>query len=75
MKAAGLKEIEAAKQDGRWQQAYDSPKNMIVPGDFLKELENDSKAKTFLKRSAKQIYIQSLSGFRRRRSQKQGKSE
>ena len=47
MKAAGLKEIEAAKQDGRWQQAYDSPKNMIVPEDFLKELENDSKAKTF----------------------------
>ena len=47
MKAAGLKEIEAAKQDGRWQQAYDSPKNMTVPEDFLKELEKDSKAKTF----------------------------
>jgi len=47
MKPAGLKEIEAAKRDGRWQQAYDSPKNMTVPEDFLKELEKDSKAKTF----------------------------
>ncbi|MBA4183534.1 MAG: bacteriocin-protection protein, YdeI/OmpD-associated family [Acidobacteria bacterium] len=34
MKAAGLKEIEAAKQDGRWQQAYNSPKNMTVPETF-----------------------------------------
>ncbi len=47
MKAAGLKEIEAAKQDGRWQQAYDSPKNMTVSEDFLRELEKDSKAKSF----------------------------
>jgi uncharacterized protein YdeI (YjbR/CyaY-like superfamily) len=26
MKAAGLKEVERAKNDGRWKDAYDSPK-------------------------------------------------
>ncbi len=47
MKAAGLKEVEAAKQDGRWQVAYDSQKDTTIPEDFLKELEKDHKAKTF----------------------------
>ncbi len=47
MKAAGLKVIEAAKQDGRWQQAYDSQKNLTIPEDFLEKLEKDSKAKSF----------------------------
>ena len=47
MQPAGFAEIEAAKRDGRWHQAYDSPKNMVVPDDFLRELEKDSKAKTF----------------------------
>jgi uncharacterized protein YdeI (YjbR/CyaY-like superfamily) len=31
MHAAGLAEIEAAKRDGRWEQAYDSPSNMKMP--------------------------------------------
>ncbi len=47
MKPAGLKAIEAAKKDGRWERAYDSPKNMIVPKDFLKELSKNRKAKEF----------------------------
>ena len=47
MKAAGTKEIEAAKLDGRWQRAYDSHKNMTLPEDFLKELEQDPQAKAF----------------------------
>lgn len=47
MQPAGFAEIEAAKQDGRWQQAYDSPKNVVIPDDFLQELEKDSKAKVF----------------------------
>ena len=47
MKAAGLKEIEAAKNDGRWEQAYDSPKTMEIPEDLLKELSKNKKAKTF----------------------------
>jgi uncharacterized protein YdeI (YjbR/CyaY-like superfamily) len=47
MKPAGLMTVEAAKADGRWQQAYDSPKNMTVPDTFLKLLDENKKAKEF----------------------------
>lgn len=47
MKESGLKEVERAKADGRWQQAYDSPTNMKVPEDFLKEISKNKKAKEF----------------------------
>ncbi len=43
----GLKEIERAKKDGRWDAAYDSPKNMTVPEDFLQELKKDADAFAF----------------------------
>ena len=49
MTSAGLKEIESAKKDGRWDRAYDSPKNMEVPADFLQELRKDKKAYAFFK--------------------------
>jgi uncharacterized protein YdeI (YjbR/CyaY-like superfamily) len=49
MKPEGLKEIEAAKADGRWERAYDSPANAEIPKDFLKELSKDPKAKQFFK--------------------------
>jgi len=47
MQPAGLLQVEAAKRDGRWQQAYDSPKNMVVPDDFLKALAKNKKAHAF----------------------------
>ncbi len=47
MTPAGLKEIETAKADGRWEQAYDSPAAMQMPQDFLKELSKNKKAKAF----------------------------
>ena len=47
MTPRGLKEIEAAKSDGRWEKAYDSPANMEVPEDFLQELAMHPKAKGF----------------------------
>jgi uncharacterized protein YdeI (YjbR/CyaY-like superfamily) len=47
MHPAGLREVEAAKADGRWHQAYDSPKDMNIPEDFLKELSRNKKAKKF----------------------------
>lgn len=49
MQPAGLLEIEKAKQDGRWERAYDSPKNMVIPEDFLKELAKNQKAEAFFK--------------------------
>jgi uncharacterized protein YdeI (YjbR/CyaY-like superfamily) len=47
MKPAGLKQIEAAKKDGRWGRAYDSPSKMTIPNDFMNELEKNKKAQTF----------------------------
>jgi uncharacterized protein YdeI (YjbR/CyaY-like superfamily) len=47
MQPAGLKEIEAAKADGRWDAAYASPKNAEVPEDFQAELEKHPQAKAF----------------------------
>ena len=49
MRAAGGKQVAAAKADGRWEQAYDSQSNMVVPADFLKELAKNKKAETFFK--------------------------
>lgn len=45
MKPAGLKAIETAKQDGRWEAAYASQKNMAIPEDFQAALDNNKKAK------------------------------
>lgn len=47
MHSAGLAEVEAAKSDGRWKKAYDSPKDMNMPEDFLKELSRNKKAQKF----------------------------
>ena len=47
MAAAGLKEVEAAKADGRWSRAYDSFGKATVPDDFLKELAQNKKAYAF----------------------------
>jgi uncharacterized protein YdeI (YjbR/CyaY-like superfamily) len=47
MKPSGLKAAEAAKADGRWDMAYDSPGNMSIPEDFLLELSKDKKAFAF----------------------------
>lgn len=35
MQPSGLKEMENAKKDGRWDKAYDSPGKMEIPADFL----------------------------------------
>jgi uncharacterized protein YdeI (YjbR/CyaY-like superfamily) len=47
METAGMQQVELARADGRWQQAYDSPKNMKVPEDFLEQLSTNKKAKAF----------------------------
>jgi uncharacterized protein YdeI (YjbR/CyaY-like superfamily) len=47
MKPAGLKAIEAAKQDGRWEAAYASQKNMGIPEDFQAALGKNKKALKF----------------------------
>jgi uncharacterized protein YdeI (YjbR/CyaY-like superfamily) len=40
---AGLRQMEAAKRDGRWEAAYASPRNMEVPPDLEAALQADSR--------------------------------
>ena len=47
MRPAGLNAIERAKQDGRWEAAYASQKNVSVPEDFQAALDRNKKAKAF----------------------------
>jgi uncharacterized protein YdeI (YjbR/CyaY-like superfamily) len=47
MKAAGLKAIESAKQDGRWAVAYDSQRKAAVPDDFQTALDQNASARAF----------------------------
>lgn len=47
MMPAGLAAIERARQNGRWEAAYDSPGNATVPSDFQAELDRHPKAKAF----------------------------
>jgi uncharacterized protein YdeI (YjbR/CyaY-like superfamily) len=47
MKPAGLAEVERAKQDGRWAQAYDSPSRATVPDDLVAAMAKNARASTF----------------------------
>lgn len=47
MHAAGLAEVERAQKDGRWDAAYSSPKNIVIPPDFKRALSRSPKAKAF----------------------------
>jgi uncharacterized protein YdeI (YjbR/CyaY-like superfamily) len=47
MKPAGLLAVAAAKADGRWHTAYDSPRNARPPEDFVKALGKNKQAKAF----------------------------
>ena len=47
MRPAGLREVERAKADGRWEAAYDSPSNLTVPQDLADALEANPEAKAF----------------------------
>lgn len=47
MRPAGLREVEMAKADGRWQAAYDGAKSMEVPPELARALAKDRKARAF----------------------------
>jgi uncharacterized protein YdeI (YjbR/CyaY-like superfamily) len=47
MKPAGLNAIEAARQDGRWDAAYASQKNISIPEDFQAALDENREASKF----------------------------
>jgi uncharacterized protein YdeI (YjbR/CyaY-like superfamily) len=47
MKSAGLKAIEAAKENGSWESAYDSPRSAEVPTDLQAALDASPRAREF----------------------------
>jgi uncharacterized protein YdeI (YjbR/CyaY-like superfamily) len=47
MSERGMREVERAKADGRWEAAYESQKNMTVPPDLERELDADPAAREF----------------------------
>lgn len=47
MKPPGLEQIERAKQDGRWEAAYDSPSRATVPEDLSAALAANPRAAAF----------------------------
>ena len=47
MQPAGLREVERAKEDGRWDAAYDAPSTSTVPDDLRRELDRHPEAAAF----------------------------
>jgi uncharacterized protein YdeI (YjbR/CyaY-like superfamily) len=47
MKPAGLEQVECAKKDGRWDDAYDSMSGSTVPSDLQAALDRNARAKAF----------------------------
>lgn len=50
MMPSGLKEVEEAKKDGRWEIAYGSQVDFELPADFLSEVNKNKKTKEFLEK-------------------------
>lgn len=47
MTPAGLREVERAKADGRWEQAYEPQSRVTVPEDLARALERNERAREF----------------------------
>jgi uncharacterized protein YdeI (YjbR/CyaY-like superfamily) len=47
MRPAGLREVERAKSDGRWEAAYQGQRTAQVPEDLLQELAGNERAREF----------------------------
>lgn len=50
MQPAGYRQVELAKEDGRWAAAYASQSRITIPDDFQNQLESNQKAKEFFSR-------------------------
>ncbi len=47
MQPEGIRQVELAKADGRWESAYESQSKITIPADFQSELDKNQKAKDF----------------------------
>ena len=72
----GLKQVEAAKADGRWERAYGSGKDMKIPDDLQAAIDAEPKARAMLAKLSAQnrfalafrIHNMKTEAGRRRRS-------
>jgi uncharacterized protein YdeI (YjbR/CyaY-like superfamily) len=47
MRSAGLRQVELARADGRWEAAYDGQRAIAVPPDLQRALDADPEARAF----------------------------
>src|SRR5579863_6868206 len=47
MQPAGMRQVELAQADGRWDLAYESQSKITIPPDFQSELDKNQEAKEF----------------------------
>ncbi|MFW5942128.1 MAG: YdeI/OmpD-associated family protein [bacterium] len=47
MQPAGIREVERAQEDGRWDRAYAPPSTITVPDDLQEALDDNPQAKAF----------------------------
>ena len=47
MQPAGIRQVELARADGRWEAAYEPQSKITIPEDFQRELDNNQEAKEF----------------------------
>jgi uncharacterized protein YdeI (YjbR/CyaY-like superfamily) len=49
MQPAGIRQVELAKADGRWDLAYEPQSRITIPEDFQRELDKNQEAQEFFK--------------------------
>jgi len=49
MRPAGLRQVEEAKRDGRWDRAYSPPSTAKLPEDFIEALHKNKEAEAFFR--------------------------
>jgi uncharacterized protein YdeI (YjbR/CyaY-like superfamily) len=54
MKPAGIRQVELAKADGRWEKAYATQSEATIPDDFMAALKKNKKATAFFETLNKQ---------------------
>lgn len=47
MQLPGLSHVQAARENGRWEHAYSGSADMVIPEDFLAELQSNPAAERF----------------------------
>jgi len=73
MKAAGRAEVDAAKKDGRWTAAYDSPNNATFPKIFWRQSAETRKRTRSSSRSTRRTAMRLPTGCKPRRSRKRNR--